>query len=73
MKNFKQIMEAESADKAFNRNLTAVYTAMKRIDAEVGKMAKEQKKEKKNYGFAGSMSYVREELENILSFLKGQG
>lgn len=71
MKTFKDICEAETADQAFKRNLSDVKGMLKIITKGVNDMAKEQKKEPLSYGYAGSMSQIRQELEDINSFLKG--
>lgn len=72
MKTFKQMVESETADQAFKRNAKDVKALMKKIQKGVTDMEKEwSKSDKKNWGFNGSMSQVRSELEDVLEFLAG--
>lgn len=69
MKTFKKLMEKdqETADQAFKRNSKDVKSLMKKIQKGVTDMEKEwSKSDKTNWGFNGSMSQIRSELENVL-------
>ena len=73
LSNLKKKIERrkESADDAFKRNLSDVNGMLKKVKKAIDNTEKKQKADPMNYGFAGSMGYVREQLENIVSFLNG--
>ena len=60
------------ADEAFKMRHQQTVEILNRLGSEVAKFAEDQKKNPRDWGYAGSMAHVVEILENALDFLTGE-
>lgn len=60
-----------TADESFNMRVRNCRKLMSVINKQISNLKKEQKKEKRNWGYSGSMAYVQEKLESIYEAFEG--
>jgi hypothetical protein len=71
-----RIAESKSdnnADQAYRSRLRETRRLLSDIEKALSTHEKEQKEDKGNWGFAGDLGRVKEDLTDILKFLRNEG
>jgi hypothetical protein len=64
------IKESQSAQDAFNLNFKEFEEKMDIVKLAVNNMKEDYQSNLRNWGYAGSMGYINEQLDNILQHLE---
>lgn len=60
----------ENADEAYKNKVKEIDHVMKILHQRLKKQHEDQKKDSGNWGFVGNLSYVIEQLQDIVHFLR---